>query len=69
MSNTALIRRPAVEAATGLSKSGLYKLVLEGRFPAPRRVGARAVAWRADDVDAWINSRPPTVALLKGEMK
>lgn len=68
MSDKALMRRPAVEAATGLSKSGLYKMIGEGRFPAPRRVGVRAVAWLRDDVDGWIHSRPPTLAILKTEM-
>lgn len=67
MNQTTLLRRPDVEEITGLSKSGLYKLIGEGRFPAPRRVGSRAVAWRRDDVDAWITSRPPTVAILRAE--
>lgn len=62
VSNTGLMRRPAVEAATGLSKSGLYRLVSEGRFPAPRRLGLRAVAWRADEIENWIESRPPVLA-------
>lgn len=60
MLTNALMRRPAVEAVTGLSKSGLYKLINEGRFPAPRRIGTRACAWLRNDVEAWINSRPPT---------
>lgn len=52
------MRRPAVEAATGLSKSALYKLINEGKFPAPRSIGTRARAWLQEDVEAWIKSRP-----------
>lgn len=66
MSTNTLMRRPAVLAATGLSKSSLYQMIHEGRFPAPRRVGLRAVAWRAEDISEWIDSRPPTLAILKG---
>ena len=42
-----LLRLPAVVAATGLPKSTLYFYVRAGRFPAPVRIGARAVAWPA----------------------
>ncbi|GIK49269.1 MAG: AlpA family phage regulatory protein [Hyphomonadaceae bacterium] len=54
-----LMRRPAVLAATGLSKSSLYAMIAEGRFPAPLKISARAVAWNASDVSEWIVSRPP----------
>jgi len=52
-----LLRMPAVENVTGRSKSGLYVLIREGTFPAPIRVGKKAVAWRKRDVDAWVASR------------
>lgn len=53
-----LMRRPAVLAATGLSKSSLYAMMAEGRFPAPLKISTRSVAWNARDVSAWIASRP-----------
>lgn len=58
--NTAdyLIRLPAVLARVGLKQSRLYELIQSGDFPAPVRIGARAVAWRDSDVSAWIASRP-----------
>lgn len=58
--NTAdsLIRLPAVLARVGLKQSRLYELVKAGEFPAPVRVGIRAVAWRESEVSAWIASRP-----------
>ena len=53
-----VLRRPEVEARTGLPRSTLYQRIKDGRFPAPIRIGARAVAWREEDVEAWLSSLP-----------
>lgn len=53
-----LIRSREVQARTGLPKSSLHNKVKAGAFPAPVRLGPRAVAWREADVEAWIQSRP-----------
>lgn len=52
-----LIRRPEVEARTGLSRSTLYDWMKRGEFPQPVKLGARIVAWRESDVTAWLKSR------------
>lgn len=52
-----LIRRPELEAMTGLPKSTLYDHLQAGTFPAPVKLSARSVAWRLSDVEAWIESR------------
>ncbi len=49
-----ILRRKAVEARTGLSRSTIYDYICAGRFPAPIRVGERAVGWIASEVDAWL---------------
>lgn len=67
MSENVLLRAPQVIARTGMKRSTLYQAIQRGDFPAPRKIGRRAVAWPSDAVDAWINSRPPTLALLKGK--
>lgn len=51
-----LLRLPAVLARTGLSKTTIHRLEAAGRFPRRRRVGTRAVAWVAAEVDAWVDS-------------
>lgn len=56
----ALLRRPQVEALTGLSRSALYLLIKTGQFPGPVRLGQRSVAWRESAVQLWISSRPST---------
>ena len=53
-----LLRRREVEKITGLSRSSIYRLMQEGGFPRPVRVGPSAVRWKASDITAWIESRP-----------
>jgi prophage regulatory protein len=49
-------RMPTLIARTGLSKSEIYRRIQAGTFPQPVRLGARAVGWRAVDVDAWLDA-------------
>ncbi|MDE0132225.1 MAG: AlpA family phage regulatory protein [bacterium] len=52
---------PAVVAATGLSRTTLWRLRQSGEFPRPVRLGgdsSRAVGWLRGDIEAWIHSRP-----------
>lgn len=51
------LRRPEVERMTGLSRSQIYKLMSEGRFPEAIPLSPRVVVWLASDVDAWIAAR------------
>lgn len=52
-----ILRRPAVENATGLSRSTLYQMISEGDFPKPIKLGKRSVGWRKADIVAWLDSR------------
>lgn len=52
------LRLPAVESLTGLSKSTIYRLESKDLFPRRIKLSARATAWRADEVLAWLDSRP-----------
>ncbi|WP_392663623.1 helix-turn-helix transcriptional regulator [Amaricoccus sp. B4] len=54
---TRLYRRPAVEAATTLSRSQIYLLMDAGDFPRPLRLGPRCVAWKGKDLLSWLESR------------
>lgn len=49
-----LIPAREVFARTCLSKSEVYRRMAEGRFPKSVKVGARAVAWREAEIEAWI---------------
>jgi predicted DNA-binding transcriptional regulator AlpA len=53
-----MLRLPAVMEITGLGRDTIYRYIREGRFPAQRRISDRASAWRSDEIDEWLNSRP-----------
>jgi prophage regulatory protein len=55
-----LLRLQTVVRVTGLSRSTLYRLIADGQFPRPVRLGPRAVAWRRQDVEDWSDARPVT---------
>lgn len=52
-----LIRRKTVEKLTGLSRSSIYAMMSEDTFPKQIRIGRRAVAWRQEDIENWINEK------------
>jgi prophage regulatory protein len=58
------LRFPAVLAKTGLSRSTIYLKISRGEFPAPVKLGQRAVGWPETAIDRWIATRidatPPT---------
>lgn len=39
------------------SKSTIYFMIKEGRFPAPYKLGVRVSAWSMEEVNAWIEER------------
>lgn len=50
-----ILRIPAVKFQSGLSRSTIYQRISEGLWTKPVSLGARAVGWPSDEVDA-INS-------------
>ena len=52
------LRMPTVMRLTGLGRSTIYRLIADGIFPSPVRLGPRAVAWRKIDLDRWSEARP-----------
>lgn len=59
------LRRPAVEAATGLSRSSIYDMMERGEFPRPVRIGRRAVAWPEIVISDWLSDRPIANSLAR----
>lgn len=51
------LRRPAVEAITGLSRSTIYNLMSRREFPRPVRLTKKAVAWPESAIAHWLESR------------
>ena len=50
----AIIRRKQVEREVGLSRSSIYQRIKDGTFPAPVKLGLRAVGWRVADIDRFL---------------
>lgn len=46
------LRIPTVEDRTGLTKSKIYALMAQGRFPKATKVDGVSI-WRATEIDAW----------------
>jgi predicted DNA-binding transcriptional regulator AlpA len=51
-----ILRLPEVEQRTGKSRSGIYDGVAKGTFPAPVPLGARAVGWVEEEIDAYLEA-------------
>lgn len=53
--NPILIREPEVLRRTALSRTRLFELVRDQRFPAPIKLaGANVNAWSSTEVGGWI---------------
>ena len=52
-----LLRLPQVLDRVGLRTTRLYQLIGDGTFPAPVKLGARAIAFVESEVDAWIEAQ------------
>ena len=53
-----LLRLPDVCEITGLSPTTVWRREKDGQFPRRRRLGANIVAWRSDEIAAWIEALP-----------
>jgi prophage regulatory protein len=48
-----LIRMHTLEGRIDSAASSIYRWVDLGRFPAPIKIGPRAIAWRVEEIEAW----------------
>ncbi len=51
------LRCPKVLERTGLSKTHLYRLIQQGKFPKPHKLSERVSAWDEAAVDAFLAER------------
>ncbi len=59
-------RLPKVVAVTGYSKSSLYRLIEQRRFPPQVKLGDAAVGWIAAEVESWLKER---IAASRGQSR
>lgn len=51
------LRRPEVQALTGLARTTIYDLMARGQFPRPVKLTGKAVAWPESKITEWLASR------------
>ena len=47
------LKQPAVTAATGVGKTGIYAGMANGTFPLGLKVGAKTRVWDSDEISQW----------------
>lgn len=52
-----LLKLQQIIQITGLSRATIYRLRKLGEFPQPRKLAPQRVAWLAEDLQDWIESR------------
>lgn len=56
MEKSKLMKIKDVLVATQMSRSRLYQLVKDGKFPRQRKNGPRATVWVREEVEDWVNN-------------
>ena len=51
------LRLTDIKNITGLSRSTIYLMIKNGKFPNNVKIGARAVGWVDSDLQSWIEGR------------
>ena len=65
LSDQTLIRLRDAAAMLGISRKHSYALAEQPDFPKRIYISDRVVAWRVQDLEGWINTRPATYAPTK----
>jgi prophage regulatory protein len=50
------IKLPEVIKITGKSRSSIYSSIPKGLFPAPLKIGPKAIAWTTESIRRWQES-------------
>lgn len=45
-----------IQTLTGLSRSTIWRWIKDKKFPAQVKLGGTKVAWRAEDINAWLDN-------------
>lgn len=59
--NRALLRVADVCRLLEISRAGFYKLLADGIFPKPLRIGRRSVRWPVDVIETWLDAQATAI--------
>jgi len=51
------LRVTDIQTMLGVSKSTIYRWMDERQFPSPIKFSAKAVRWKLDDIELWIEQQ------------
>jgi prophage regulatory protein len=57
---TRFIRMTELKDKVALSRSQIYKLIQQGEFPEPIKLGKKISVWTDSEVEEWMSSKLPT---------
>ena len=60
MTENRFIRMPDLRSKVGLSKSQIYKLIQQGDFPKPIKLGDKIAVWTNSEVEEWMSAKVHT---------
>lgn len=52
------VREPECRKLTGLCRTTRYLMEREGKFPARRKLGGRAIGWMLSEIQVWQQNQP-----------
>ena len=55
-----ILRMPQVLEQVNLSRATIYKMIRRSEFPQPVQIGQRCVGWLVEEINFWLQSRPPS---------
>ena len=53
------LRLPSVIDKVGLSRSQIYKLIQQGAFPEPVKIGPKISVWIEEKLEVWMDTQVP----------
>jgi prophage regulatory protein len=60
---TRFIRMPELRQKVGLSRSQIYRLIQDGAFPTPLKIGPKVAVWPETVVDEWMTDLVSGISL------
>ena len=52
-----ILRKPAVSDKVGLSSVHIMRMVRDGKFPEPVRLGPASIGWLVSEIEEWLQAK------------